>query len=162
MITYAGFQRRFGALLLALLVDLFVFAVLRAVGVGEYLSELFVAWFLIHHVGLVAEGGSFGHRLLGLRVVRVDGGRVGVIMAAVRFVVEIASLLPLGLGMLWMLDQRQRRTWHDLAAGTIVVRETPRVETAGPEWADAPPWRTPHSAAPADTQPASSQTIVAE
>lgn len=141
MITYASFSRRFAALLLALLVDLFVYLVLGAIGVGDYLGELWLAWFVIHHVGLVAEGGSFGHRLVGLRVVRVDGGRLGVVMAFVRLIVEIASLLPLGLGMLWMLDQAQRRTWHDLAAGSIVVRETPRVETAGPEWADAPPWR---------------------
>lgn len=150
MITYAGFRRRLGAFLLSLLIDLAMLGLLALIGVGEYLPELWLAWYAIHHIGLVAEGGTFGHRLLALRVVCLDGSRVGFVNALIRAVVQIASFLPLGLGALWMLDERQRRTWHDLAAGTIVVREVQEQETAGPEWAAAPPWLAEQTPAEAD------------
>lgn len=143
MITYARFSRRAGALLAAILVDLFVLAALQAAQVGSALDELFAAWLAIHHIGLVAEGGSLGHRLLGLRVTRLDGTRPGVVRAIIRILVTPLSWLPLGLGLLWMLDQRERRTWHDLAAGTLVVRETTPAEVAAPQWAATPPWRAP-------------------
>jgi uncharacterized RDD family membrane protein YckC len=148
MIRYASFGRRAWAFLLTLLIDLFVLGALKSVvGDGE-LAGPFAAWYLIHHVGLVTEGGTLGARLAGLRVVSVDGTRVGVIHAFVREMVFLAlSLPPLGLGVLWMLDEPQRRTWHDLLGGTIVVRELAASAELAPEWADAPPWRT-HDAAP--------------
>jgi uncharacterized RDD family membrane protein YckC len=31
------------------------------------------------------------------------------------------GLLCLGIGYLWMFTNRDRRTWHDLAAGTMVI-----------------------------------------
>lgn len=53
-----------------------------------------------------------------------------------RYAVSCLSLLPAGLGFFWALFDRRRRTWHDLAAGTRVLRERPRVRpaagTAGP------------------------------
>ena len=142
MVRYATFGRRLWAFVLAVLVDLFVFGVLGALGLaGDWLGGALFVWLVIHHVGLVCEGGTFGHRLLGLRVVRVDGTPVPPLLAFVRAIVEPLSLLPLGLGMLWMLDQPRRQTWHDLAASTVVVRELPDVATSAPEWAAAPPWR---------------------
>ena len=41
--------------------------------------------------------------------------------AAVRFVLAIISWLPAGLGYLWSVVDRDRRTWHDLGAGTWLV-----------------------------------------
>lgn len=141
MITFATFGRRLGAFVLAWLVDLLVLGLLAAIGVGEHLLSLWAAWYFIHHVGMVAEGGTFGHRLLGLRVVRADGEQLSLLMATVRWLVECASALSLGFGYLWMLDEPQRRTWHDLAAGSVVVRESGRAAVAAPDWADDPPWQ---------------------
>jgi uncharacterized RDD family membrane protein YckC len=93
---------------------------------------------------------TIGKRLLGLRVATVDGGRVGVgralLRAAVKFlpfeVGHLAFALPvplwrapgefragflvvwllLGLDLLAILRIERRRSVHDLAAGTVVIR----------------------------------------
>jgi uncharacterized RDD family membrane protein YckC len=64
-------------------------------------------------VGLL--GMSLGHRLLGLRVARLDGRRVGIPRAMLR-----ALLLCLVLPA--VVYDKDRRGIHDLAAGTIVLR----------------------------------------
>jgi uncharacterized RDD family membrane protein YckC len=142
MIRYASFGRRLWAFLLSLLLDLVVLGALYAYTGGADVTAPFLFWYLLHHVGLVVEGGTLGHRLAGLRIVALSGERVGIPQAIVRELVRVfASIPPLGLGVLWMLDEPQRRTWHDLAAGSIVVRElTPDTHLA-PDWADSPPWR---------------------
>lgn len=142
MIHYATFGRRAWAWILALLIDLFVLAMLQAVARGNDVWAPFLCWLVIHHVALVVEGGTLGHRLAGVRVVRLDGTRVGVLPAIFREVSQLfLSLPPLGLGFLWMLDQPEGRCWHDMIAGTIVVRERSAASVAAPAWADAPPWR---------------------
>jgi uncharacterized RDD family membrane protein YckC len=151
VIRYAGAGRRTWAFVLTLLVDLVVLGTIRAMVDGGEVAGPFLVWYLIHHVGLVVEGGTIGQRLAGLRVTRLDGTRVRVAHAFAReFAFVALSLPPLGLGLLWMLDQPERRTWHDLVGGTVVVRE--RAPDAAPAWADAPPWRTtPQPAPPQDS-----------
>lgn len=146
MIRYASFGRRLWAFVLALVVDLVVLATMAVVTGGSELVAPFLAWYLVHHVGFVVEGGTIGHRLAGLRVVREDGGRPGVLFAVVREAARVGlSLPPLALGFLWMLDEPRRRTWHDLLGGTVVVRESTALEHAAPPWADDPPWRRSES-----------------
>lgn len=146
MIRYASFGRRLWAFVLSLLVDLVVLATMSAVADGGDVAAPFLAWYLIHHVGFVVEGGTIGHRLAGLRVVREDGERPGVLFAFVREAARVGlSLPPLALGFLWMLDEPRRRTWHDLLGGTVVVREAVPVEHAAPAWADDPPWLRAHA-----------------
>lgn len=141
MIRYATFARRLWAFVLALVIDLLVFATIAMWTGRAAAAAPFLFWYLLHHVGLVVEGGTLGHRLAGLRVVRVDGERVGVAHAFAREFARIGlSLPPLGLGVLWMLDEPRRRTWHDLLAGTVVVRES-LAQAVAPEWAHDPPWR---------------------
>lgn len=140
LVAYASFGRRVWAFVLDVLVDLVVLGAISTLTHGAGAALPFTAWFLIHHVGLVTEGGTLGHRIAGLRVVRDDGARVGVVHAALRLVLlACAALPPLGLGVLWMLDEPRRKGWHDLAAGTVVVRELPVAPV--PEWSSAPPWR---------------------
>lgn len=142
MIRYASFGRRLWAFVLSLLLDLLVLGALSTVTGGADIAAPFAAWYAIHHVGFVVEGGTLGHRLAGLRVVRVDGERVGVVHAVMREIMRLfVSLPPLALGALWMLDHPQRRTWHDLVADTVVVRELPAGAVTAPAWADDPPWR---------------------
>jgi uncharacterized RDD family membrane protein YckC len=147
VIRYAAPARRFWAAVVSVLVDLVVLGAMRAVIGGGDVGAPFAVWLLIHHVGLVTEGGTLGQRLLGVRVVTVDGERVGVLMAFVRIVALVGlAIPPLGLGVLWMLDQPQRRGWHDLLAGTVVVREVGVLQQAAPDWADDPPWLRPKPA----------------
>ncbi len=64
-------------------------------------------------------GQTVGMRAWRLRVVTATGERVELPRALLRCTV---ALLSCGIGLLWCLVDRDRRAWHDLAAGTLVVR----------------------------------------
>ena len=114
----AGLLRR----VLALLIDWFASTVvaLLAVGVGSYgsgsdaLATLFV--FVLEVVILTwLTGASFGQRILGLRVVAMDGGRVTFPRVLLRTLL-ICLVIPA------LVMDSQGRGLHDRAAGSIVVR----------------------------------------
>jgi uncharacterized RDD family membrane protein YckC len=69
-------------------------------------------------------GTTPGKWVLGLRVVRSDGSRLGPGRALLRYLGYLISALPLWLGFVWIAFDRQKRGWHDLLADTRVVRET--------------------------------------
>lgn len=72
----------------------------------------------------VVAGWTPGMRAFGLRVVRErDGGRVGLIPALVRLIGYSVDVLGLFVGFAWILIDRRRRGWHDILAGTVVIRE---------------------------------------
>jgi uncharacterized RDD family membrane protein YckC len=67
-------------------------------------------------------GQTLGMRPWRLKVVGTDGGPVPLPALAIRYIVATVSLFAGGLGFLWSLVDRERRTWHDLVAGTRMVR----------------------------------------
>jgi uncharacterized RDD family membrane protein YckC len=71
-------------------------------------------------------GQTLGMRPWRLRVVDAGGGRPALGALWLRFAVATLSLAAGGLGFLWSLVDRDRRTWHDIAAGTRLLREPPR------------------------------------
>jgi uncharacterized RDD family membrane protein YckC len=68
------------------------------------------------------RGATLGGMILGLRVVRTDGKDVDWTTAGIRALSCFLSLLPLGLGFLWIAFDRDRQAWHDKVAGTVVIR----------------------------------------
>ncbi len=71
---------------------------------------------LVENALLVGTAGNtVGHRVMGLRVARLDGGAPGVLRASVRAVLLVLAIPPL----IWDRDQRGL---HDKAAGTVLVR----------------------------------------
>ena len=44
-----------------------------------------------------------------------------------RYVGYLISILPLGLGFIWIAFDRRKQGWHDKLAGTVVVRKKPEV-----------------------------------
>ncbi len=67
-------------------------------------------------------GQTLGMRPWRLKVVGSDGRPVAARALALRYAVATVSLLAFGLGFLWSLADRERRTWHDRVAGTRMVR----------------------------------------
>lgn len=68
------------------------------------------------------SGQTLGMRPWRLKVVARDGRIAGARALWLRYAVATLSLLAGGLGFLWSLVDRERRTWHDLAGGTVLVR----------------------------------------
>jgi uncharacterized RDD family membrane protein YckC len=83
---------------------------------------VYVAWaFAYFAYSWAADGRTPGMALLGLRVVRSSGARLGGRRAVVRTLAFPLSFLVCGLGFALILVQRDRRALHDLIAGTVVV-----------------------------------------
>ena len=65
-----------------------------------------------------------GKMILGMKIVdantlgKVHGGRL-----LLRYVGYYVSIIPLGLGILWVGWDRRTQGWHDKIAGTVVIRE---------------------------------------
>ena len=72
--------------------------------------------FVLMNVLLVGTlGSTIGHRLLGLRVVRLGGASAGPLLAVIRTLL-LALVIP---AVIW---DRDTRGFHDKLAGTVLVR----------------------------------------
>jgi uncharacterized RDD family membrane protein YckC len=73
-------------------------------------------------VSWLRGGQTIGMKPWRLRVVRADGSPLGMTQALLRFGVALVSLAVFGAGFWWALFDAEKRAWHDIAAGTLVVR----------------------------------------
>ncbi len=109
--SVARVGRRFGALVvdwvLAMLVSGMFF------GADAWANLLIFA--LMQVVFLPTLGASIGHRVFGLRLIRVTGGWVGPWRPLVRTAL-LAIVVP---ALVWDSDQRG---FHDKVAGTVLIR----------------------------------------
>ncbi|MBM3449874.1 MAG: RDD family protein [Armatimonadetes bacterium] len=71
------------------------------------------------------NGQTPGKRVVGIRVVRIDGRPIGFGQAATRNLVRVLDALPVyyAIGVLVMFLNKSQRRLGDLAAGTVVVHE---------------------------------------
>ena len=68
-------------------------------------------------------GATPGMKLMNLRVVRdSDGGPLSVGQAILRLIGYWVSSFAFYLGFIWIFIDKRRRGWHDLIAGTVVVK----------------------------------------
>lgn len=76
----------------------------------------------VFFVGFWSRGGrTLGMQSWGLRV-ETDAGQIPTVMqASLRFFVAILSWLPIGLGYLWQLWDKDQLTWHDRLSNTRLV-----------------------------------------
>jgi uncharacterized RDD family membrane protein YckC len=70
-----------------------------------------------------ATGRTFGKGLMGVRVVRKGTGHpLGPWRGFLRTLFYIPSAVVLLLGFLWAIWDKDKQTWHDKIAGSVVVR----------------------------------------
>jgi len=81
---------------------------------------LFITYFAFFHG---AWGQTIGKMIFGLRVVKTDGQTLSFARALVRTIVYPLSAIPFFLGFFWVGFTSSKRSWHDLIAGTMVIRE---------------------------------------
>jgi uncharacterized RDD family membrane protein YckC len=116
----AGLGRRLGALVIDWLVSTGV--ALLIVGASGYLSnQTSLATLLVFAVEVTVFtwliGASFGQRLLGLSVVRIDGQRLSFGRALLRTLL-ICLVIPA------VVMDSYGRGLHDRAVGSVVIRST--------------------------------------
>jgi len=64
-----------------------------------------------------------GKMATSLRVVDAKTGKpLSIGQAVGRYFAYIVSLLPLGLGIFWIVFDKRKQGWHDKLAGSVVVR----------------------------------------
>ncbi len=68
------------------------------------------------------SGQTLGMQVWGLRIQNADGSAISLWQALLRFVIAIGSWLLGGLGYLWILWDKRKRSWHDIYSDSQVVR----------------------------------------
>jgi uncharacterized RDD family membrane protein YckC len=140
-LAYAGFWVRVGAAAidgLILTVPIVVFIIITAVAAGQDgggnngVVAIGVIGIILTAIGaclyqvvLPAQGGTWGMRMLNLRVARADNcANIGIPLALGRWAVMTAiSLVWLGwLDVLWVAWDPRKQALHDKAVNTFVVR----------------------------------------
>lgn len=88
-------------------------------GLQLALLAITVAYFVISWTRI---GQTIGMRAWKLKLLREDGGKLGVLIALARFFLALLSLAVAGIGFWWALFDAQHRTLHDRVCRTVMVR----------------------------------------
>ncbi|MFZ2168784.1 MAG: RDD family protein [Methylococcaceae bacterium] len=86
------------------------------------ISFFFYGWFWTH------GGQTLGLRAWKIKVLTLDQKPIGWTQALLRFATAIVSWVFCGLGFLWMLIDRNKRSWHDYLSKTAVFFDSPATD----------------------------------
>lgn len=122
----ASWGRRFVAYLIDLILITIAGLIVLAVSnqaVSSLANLVFgFAYFAYFEGG--ASGQTLGKRALGIRVIDYrTGGAIGYGRGLIRYLGKIISSIPCLLGFFWALWDKEKQTWHDKIATTVVVPE---------------------------------------
>jgi uncharacterized RDD family membrane protein YckC len=121
----AGFWQRVGAAILDGLVllvpSIILLLIFKQGAVYQLLSTVMsLAYFTYFEGG--PTGQTVGKKALGIRVYDLrQGGPIGYGRGLLRQIGKYLSAIPLGLGYLWMLWDKEKQCWQDKIAGSVVV-----------------------------------------
>src|SRR5207248_3271890 len=112
----ASFWERMGAGFL----DVILVSIVSALAHIPHLGFLIA---LAYFSGLWAwKGTTIGGIVLSLKVVRLDGQPINLLVALVRGLAAAFSVVVFFLGFLWIAWDPEKQAWHDKIAGTVVIR----------------------------------------
>ena len=127
----AAFLDRAAAFVIDVVLVVFVLRLLHPLWFLRGHDDFVLLALLAYFIGFwVWKGTTIGGIVVNLRVVKVNGGELSFLEGLVRGLTSVLSFGALGIGVLWILrndvlatDGRPaRQAWHDLAAGTYVVK----------------------------------------
>ena len=126
--TYAGFWRRAGAMI----IDSIIYTIFLALLFGrDYVEADF--WSLQGMVSNIVSlllvvtlwvrySGTPGKLLVGCQVVdATTGDPINFKQGVIRYLGYFVSVLTLGIGFLWVIWDKQKQGFHDKLANTVVV-----------------------------------------
>lgn len=137
-LEYVGFWARFGATILdsLLIVALTLPLAFSVYGIDYFDPEktgiiagpadFVITWvlpFVLTVLFWVWRQATPGKMVVSAHIVDARTGRtMSVGQAMGRYVAYFLSMLPLGLGFIWIAMDPRKQGWHDKVAGTVVVR----------------------------------------
>lgn len=135
-LIYAGFWSRFGATLIdALLIIIITYPPLIAIYGWEYFdtgiiagwADFWLSW-ILPAIATIAlwQWKSATPGKVAIRAIIVDamtGDKPTMKQWIIRYLGYYVSLIPLGLGYLWVAWDPKKQGWHDKMAGTVVIRD---------------------------------------
>lgn len=84
-------------------------------------SVLFLATFTFYTFFWRRGGQTLGMRSWRIKLISLTGQPVSLNQCLLRFMVALMSWGFLGLGWIWMLFDKQKRTWHDRVSETQLI-----------------------------------------
>lgn len=147
-VQYASWGVRAGAAVIDIFVMQVVTMLINTFFIAMLLRSLTDGSVLLATIGPLVVGGAFalfytvwlesspwqatlGKRMLGLKVVDLQGQRIGFGTSSWRNMAKGLSMLTLGVGYLMPLWDHRRQALHDKAVGCLVVRAKREPSTAG-------------------------------
>jgi uncharacterized RDD family membrane protein YckC len=86
-------------------------------GAGFIIGVIYQWYFLTQQ-----NGQTPGKKIMGIRVVKVNGEKLEAMDAVLRYVGYYINSFVLMIGWLWAFWDADRQGWHDKIAGTVVIR----------------------------------------
>ena len=133
----SGPRANFGQRLVAVLVDTVIYTVVfgilfvLAAAINDALALIVYFGGIIGALVYYAyfegspSGQTPGKKAMKIRVIDFNTGQpLGFGRGLIRSVAKYVSSIPFALGYLWMLWDREKQTWHDKLATTVVVPES--------------------------------------
>jgi uncharacterized RDD family membrane protein YckC len=127
----AGLLRRLAAMLYdgLMVVAIWMFTLILIVplangpvGGAPLQSLFFVELFAFQVYFWLTRGQTIGMLAWRLRIESVTGDAMRLPQLTIRFFTSLLALACIGIGYLWMLFDRERRSWGDIASRTRIVR----------------------------------------
>ena len=82
-----------------------------------------VIW-IVYHVSFesTAPQATPGKRFLKLKIINLYGKRMSIVRSTFRSLAVFISIVPFGLGIWYISTDIKKRGWHDLIAGSYVIK----------------------------------------
>lgn len=149
-LEYVGFWPRVGASIIDMLLQLVIllpltFAIYGRVsnptrlfmGFGDFFINLILPAVVVIAFW-VYRGATPGKMAISARIVDADtGANLTTKQSVIRYLGYFVSLVPIGVGLLWVGLDRRKQGWHDKMANSVVVRpsgEEPVKFQANSDW----------------------------
>ncbi len=92
-------------------------------------SILFLSLFLFFAYFWTRTGQTLGMQVWHLRVQNIDNTPISWRQALIRFITALVSVSCFGLGYIWILFDKQNRSWQCITSKSIIVRIPKRTDT---------------------------------
>jgi uncharacterized RDD family membrane protein YckC len=94
------------------------------IGYNTYRFLMVMLIWIVYHAAFDSSAlqATFGKRLLKLKIVDLYGKRMSMVRAMFRCLSVLISVAPVGLGVWYISTDPKKQGWHDLIAGSYVIK----------------------------------------